>query len=200
MIKYVVVFLIAICICISVVSAESEYCTPPPTGMNVSIIQEGDWFNITITNPECYICIDNGGGYGDVDCTPCPSTTFTSNVTCGIGTFGVSFTEHTGFDNATTDYYWDFGDGNTSIDQNPNTTYSTPGVYDVKFMTDNPFRGIEWDNKTGYMKARAFGDTCDAATKKYSTQMSQDPSMVYIIAFGAFVVFIVLLAMGMRRR
>ncbi len=29
------------------------------------------------------------------------------------------------------DYFWDFGDGNTSTEQHPTHTYETPGVYDV---------------------------------------------------------------------
>jgi hypothetical protein len=201
MMKHALLLTFAICICISVVSAESDYCDPFPNNITTSIVHEGNWFNITFTTPTCFICVDNGAGYGDVDCTPCPTTTFSSNVTCGIGTFGVAFTENSGLDNATTEYYWDFGDGNTSTDQNPITVYSTPGVYDVDFMTNNTITGIQWDNKSGYMRARAIGDTCTVSTtKKYSTQMSEDPSMIYIVAFGAFVVFIVLLAMGMRRR
>ncbi|MDD4149545.1 MAG: PKD domain-containing protein, partial [Bacteroidales bacterium] len=31
----------------------------------------------------------------------------------------------------TTHYYWDFGDGNTSFEQNPSHTYSARGIYTV---------------------------------------------------------------------
>ncbi len=34
-------------------------------------------------------------------------------------------------------YYWDFGDGNTSTDQNPHHIYQTPGNYTVKFIVSN---------------------------------------------------------------
>jgi PKD repeat protein len=36
-----------------------------------------------------------------------------------------------------TNYTWDFGDGNTSIDENPTHVYSAPGVYQVMLTSDN---------------------------------------------------------------
>ena len=36
-----------------------------------------------------------------------------------------------------TNYSWDFGDGNTSIDENPTHVYSAPGVYQVMLTSDN---------------------------------------------------------------
>ena len=33
-----------------------------------------------------------------------------------------------------TDWFWDFGDGNTSTDQNPDYNYSEPGTYDVTLI------------------------------------------------------------------
>ncbi|HEX5003425.1 MAG TPA: PKD domain-containing protein [Bacteroidia bacterium] len=41
------------------------------------------------------------------------------------------------FDNspATSSWFWDFGDGTTSTDQNPTHTYMTPGTYDVSLTT-----------------------------------------------------------------
>ena len=42
-------------------------------------------------------------------------------------------------DNITADnYYWDFGDGNTSNEKNPNHSYSQPGIYDVTLVVDTP--------------------------------------------------------------
>ncbi|MGB2110891.1 MAG: PKD domain-containing protein [Patescibacteria group bacterium] len=35
-------------------------------------------------------------------------------------------------------YYWDFGDGNTSNEKNPNHSYSQPGIYDVTLVVDTP--------------------------------------------------------------
>ena len=49
-------------------------------------------------------------------------------------------------DNITADnYYWDFGDGNTSSQQNPNHSYSQPGDYDVTLVVDTPNGTQEFD-------------------------------------------------------
>jgi PKD repeat protein len=37
----------------------------------------------------------------------------------------------------TVTYFWDFGDGNTSTDQNPNHIYTTPGDYTIMFVVTN---------------------------------------------------------------
>lgn len=36
-----------------------------------------------------------------------------------------------------TDYFWDFGDGNTSVDTNPSHTYSNPGNYTATLVASN---------------------------------------------------------------
>jgi hypothetical protein len=36
-----------------------------------------------------------------------------------------------------TNYTWDFGDGNTSIDENPTHIYTAPGIYQVMLTSDN---------------------------------------------------------------
>jgi len=47
----------------------------------------------------------------------------------------VSFSDISG--NSPTSWLWDFGDGNTSTQQNPNHTYGTTGVYTVCLTTTN---------------------------------------------------------------
>ena len=93
-----------------------EYCTPPGE-FTVTLDQSGSWYNFTIYSDNCYVCIDNGAGYGDVDCTPCdtnpPTASFTSNVTCGIVPFPVQFTDTTTGLNITS-WFWDFADGNST--------------------------------------------------------------------------------------
>ena len=37
-----------------------------------------------------------------------------------------------------TQYFWDFGDGNTSTDANPTHIYNNPGVYNVTLIANNP--------------------------------------------------------------
>ncbi len=66
---------------------------------------------------------------------------FTLSSACGEST--VSFTDlSTGQVNQ---WFWDFGDGNTSTLQNPTYTYTSPGIYNVTFAAGN---GINFDTIT----------------------------------------------------
>lgn len=55
---------------------------------------------------------------------------FDKHLLCDGGT--VSFIDSTIFNNAVTQYQWDFGDGGTSSLQNPVHNYTIPGLYTVK--------------------------------------------------------------------
>ncbi len=78
------------------------------------------------------------GSYGD-HATPAPATpislaSFNTNTTSGHAPLDVQFT--TLSENKTL-VNWDFGDGNTSIEQNPKHTYFTPGKYTVNLTASN---------------------------------------------------------------
>ena len=148
--------LILLVLMVSVVSADN-YCTPP-SGFNVTLDQSGIWYNFTIRTDACYVCIDNGAGYGDVDCTPCTAAKFTANTTCGTGTFNVQFND-TATDGSALGYLWEFEGGDTTTERNPIYTYNTTGVYDVSFGVTT-IGGTTWSNQTNYITARAVGDTC----------------------------------------
>ena len=65
-----------------------------------------------------------------------PSADFSNNIsyTCdGIVQFSDLST------NAPIAWQWDFGDGNTSVAQNPNHTYTNDGVYNVQMTASNAF-------------------------------------------------------------
>ena len=66
---------------------------------------------------------------------PTPVANFTSNVTSGISPLTVQF-----YDNSTNNpltWYWDFGDGTNSTQQNPTHSYTTPGNYNVSLTVTN---------------------------------------------------------------
>ncbi len=46
----------------------------------------------------------------------------------------VSFTNTSNYSN---EFLWDFGDGNTSTDENPNHTYSVPGLFTITLIASN---------------------------------------------------------------
>lgn len=53
-----------------------------------------------------------------------------------------------------TTFEWDFGDGNTSTDQYPTHTYTTPGIYEVQLILGSPQNCKPFD--TGYVKVYVF--------------------------------------------
>lgn len=59
---------------------------------------------------------------------PPPVAGFTGQPTLGTGPLIVQFTESS---SGATSWLWDFGDGQTSHQQNPNHTYYTEGIYQV---------------------------------------------------------------------
>jgi PKD repeat protein len=58
-----------------------------------------------------------------------PVADFTADTTRGFADLTVRFTDTSTGDPDT--YSWDFGDGGTSMDPNPEHTYTTPGTYQV---------------------------------------------------------------------
>jgi hypothetical protein len=133
--------------------AASDYCLPIPNNVTVEIVNEGNWTNVTFRTEPCFVWQDAGDGqvYGE----PCAGVTFTSNVTCGIVPFAVQYTDHS---TGASSWFWDFGDGVNSTDQNPVITYTTTGVYDVDHSASDGT--TEWYNLSGYLTARPVGDTC----------------------------------------
>ena len=47
-------------------------------------------------------------------------------------------TDFTNMSTKATNYYWDFGDGNTSTDVNPSHTYASNGTYTVNLIAESP--------------------------------------------------------------
>jgi PKD repeat protein len=63
-----------------------------------------------------------------------PDANFSTNVSEGYAPLTVQFTD---LSTNTTSWNWDFGDGNTSIQQNPTHTYYTVGTYTVNLTGSN---------------------------------------------------------------
>lgn len=64
-----------------------------------------------------------------------PVANFTANVTSGTAPLTVNFTDLS--TNTPTSWLWDFGDGNTSNDQNPVHIYTNGGTYTVSLNATN---------------------------------------------------------------
>jgi len=52
---------------------------------------------------------------------------------------------------APTSWFWEFGDGNTSTEQNPTHIYSNPGLYTVSLTVSNQY-GSDTETKTFYVE------------------------------------------------
>jgi PGF-pre-PGF domain-containing protein len=79
-----------------------------------------------------------------------PVSGFSADVTSGAVPLMVNFTDLS--TNAPTSWEWDFGDGNTSTDQNPTHTYAAVGTYNVSLNATNE-GGSNTATQTDYITA-----------------------------------------------
>jgi PKD repeat protein len=78
-----------------------------------------------------------------------PKANFSGSPTVGIVPLNVSFTDmSTG---VPTSWYWNFGDGSISLDQNPSHIYSKGGKYTVTLKATNAV-GSNTKIKFGYIR------------------------------------------------
>lgn len=80
-----------------------------------------------------------------------PTANFDSSETSGSTPLPVKFTDLS--ENAT-GWYWDFGDGSTSTDQNPIHVYYDEGIYTVKFTATNSAGG-DTITKSNYISVKS---------------------------------------------
>ncbi|NLH49225.1 MAG: PKD domain-containing protein [Myxococcales bacterium] len=114
-----------------------------------------------------YLKIEDGGsdldaandGF-DLDAigTPVYLAAFSADVTEGARPLEVHFTDHS--TGSPTSWSWDFGDGNTSTEQNPTNTYTDLGTYDVTLIINGP-EGEKTLTKTAYISVIELPPTVD---------------------------------------
>lgn len=96
--------------------------------------------------------ISNGDGPANIgflsEGHPAPTANFTATPLVGAPPFEVDFTDTS--TETPTSWYWDFGDGNTSTDQNPSHTYYSTGSFNVSLQATNAY-GSDWENKTDHI-------------------------------------------------
>lgn len=66
-----------------------------------------------------------------------PVANFSANQLQGCAPLLVQFNSLS--TNSPATYFWEFGNGNTSVSQNPAASYLTPGKYTVKLTAGNSF-------------------------------------------------------------
>ena len=77
-----------------------------------------------------------------------PIANFSGSPTTGTAPLNVNFTDAS--DNSPTDWYWTFGDGNNSTEQNPSHIYNAVGNYTVN-LTANNSAGNNATSKVDYI-------------------------------------------------
>jgi len=104
-----------------------------------------------ITSDEIIVVITDGGGGGGEEA---PNSNFTANPTSGSAPLLVSFTDHS--TNDPTTWQWDFGDGNSSTQQNTTHTYNINGFYSVTLTVTNEY-GTDTQTKTNLINVSSGG-------------------------------------------
>ncbi len=93
----------------------------------------GGIYNITLITGNIAGCLDTTVIPVNVFTVPFPN--FTADTVCLFGI--TNFTDLSTDPAALTNWYWDFGDGNNSFQQNPNYIYQNPGTYNVTVLVTN---------------------------------------------------------------
>ncbi|HVP93553.1 MAG TPA: PKD domain-containing protein [Methanoregulaceae archaeon] len=122
---------------VPVTTTTRVYPTTLPT-LPVSVV-------ITVPIPTQSPPVNRGNG-------PIPNAQFTANPVFGNVPLKVSFTDLT--TGSPDNWTWDFGDGNTSYEQNPVYVYTNPGTFTVRLVASNN-AGSNSETKSYYIMANA---------------------------------------------
>jgi Zn-dependent metalloprotease len=102
-----------------------------------------------------YPCQDVVNSFAQVGitivCPGPPVADFTASLTTGGVPLTTTFTDQS---QAASSWYWEFGDGGTSTEQNPTYTYNTQGIYTVTLTATNQF-GSDVETKVDYITVTA---------------------------------------------
>ncbi len=124
---------------------------------------------IDIVNVESGSGWDRYSGYGMVDAAAAvggggpvaPVADFSGDPTSGTAPLTAYFTDLSS--GSPTSWYWTFGDGGSSSQQNPNYTYNSAGTYTVTLTATNSV-GSDGETKSGYITV----NPCVAPTASFT--------------------------------
>lgn len=93
-------------------------------------------YNVQLVSTNQYGCRDTASLSTPVQVLATPTPTFTASSTQGCSPMYVHFTSSTSWAQGAA-YSWDFGNGMTSTQQNPDVIFTTPGYYSVSLNVSN---------------------------------------------------------------
>ncbi|HWQ48657.1 MAG TPA: PGF-pre-PGF domain-containing protein [Methanosarcina sp.] len=99
-----------------------------------------------------------------------PVADFDADTTSGYAPLSVQFTD---LSQNANEWYWNFGDGNTSIEQNPTNMYSSAGNYDVNLTVVN---GNETASKITTINVMEESNSSDSNSDTISSNDSDSDS------------------------
>jgi len=109
-------------------------------------------------------------GYINVTALSTPVTSFTSDVTSGTSPLQVQFTDTS--TSSPTSWIWSFGDGSTSLVQNPLHTYTGSGSYTVTLTAANA-AGSRITTATNYIVVSPVTEVTTLATPYATASVAQ---------------------------
>ena len=114
-----------------------------------------------------------------------PTALFNASATIGVKPFSVSFSDLSiSGTTSITSWFWSFGDGETSTEENPTHTYTRAGNYTVSLVVTTA-DGSDTETKTNYITAiDTSGAGCYAGNRK----------MMSVHALGDFLILCLIIA------
>jgi PKD repeat protein len=116
------------------------------------------------------------------DQPPAPKAEFSADNRFGMFPLTVHFTDQSG--GYATSWEWDFGNGQTSFDQNPVVTYAEPGTYSVTLTATGP-TGADAVTKGAYIVASDTELVIDNSGPGFSTIGTWSASKTYPGYYGS---------------
>ena len=124
-----------------------------------------------------------------------PTADFTANVVQGCAPLVVQFSNTSANTSPGTTWQWTFGNGASSVLQNPSTAFTQPGQYTVTLTATNPGGGSHTKTVTGFIEVKpapvvswtvsdSTGCPPHTATFTSTTALNAPGSATYLWSFG----------------
>ncbi|AKB31416.1 Chitin binding protein [Methanosarcina siciliae HI350] len=103
-----------------------------------------------------------------------PVADFSADITSGVTPLTINFTDQS--TGTPTSWFWEFGDGGNSTEQNPSHTYNAAGNYTVNLTVENA-AGTDFELKTDYIEiSEASGSTVNLYFDPESSSVAENES------------------------
>ena len=116
--------------------------------------------SLTVTEADADSDLETKTGFITVSDTG-PAADFSATPLSGAEPLTVAFTDTSTSYDGIVSWLWDFGDGQTSTDQNPNHEYARDGIYTVSLTVTEADADSDLETKTGFITVSDTGPAAD---------------------------------------